>query len=522
MPIILSPYNAVWLIIIAGSLLRLTLGASIGLGVDETYVTAVARQFSLSYFDHPPLHLWIIWLTTHITGSESTAVLRLPFIVLFAGTTWLMYRLTARLFGDWAGVWAALLLNVSAVFGLSGGGWILPDGPLMFCMMVVVYLLSHMFFPQERGQSLAVWLAAGVFLGLGLLSKYHAALLVLGLFIYLITSKDRRWVLATPGPYLAVFVAFIVFSPVLIWNAQHNWVSFVFQGSRGAVSGFYPGKMLTNIAGQAVWVLPWIWLPLIWQFTKGLGRGPARSRFNGLQDKRWFLCCLAAGPIVLFTIATLWGAQGLYHWQAPGYLLVFPLLGQAVTGWIQFARRSVRRWLTFSAAAFLLIVVILGSHTATGWIKTAEPGWFAKEDPSWEALNWSNLPGTVAEKGLLDKTYNVDFLVARHWIDAGKVDYAFGGKLPLMCLDDEAHHFAFMHNPAAFRGQNALIIGQRNMADIEKEMAPYFDTIEFKGNLPIYRRGQAEFDVAVYYAKNFKGYYPMKYGFNSKPISGGS
>lgn len=514
MPVILSPVSATWVIIIGGSILRLALGSSIGLGVDETYVTAVARQFSLSYFDHPPLHLWLIWLTAHVTGSENSVVLRLPFILLFAGTTWLMYRLTARLFGEWAGVWAALLLNVSAVFGLTGGGWLLPDGPLMFCMMAVVNLLSEQFFSRDKGQPLFLWLAAGVFLGLGLLSKYHAALLAFGLFIYLITSKDRRKVLVTAGPYLAVLVAFIVFSPVLLWNAQHGWVSFVFQGSRGAVSGFYPGKMLGNIAGQAVWVLPWIWLPLAWQFVKGISRGPASSRFDRLQDKRWFLCCLGAGPIVLFTLATLWGAQGLFHWQAPGYLLIFPLLGYAVTEWLRIGRRSVHVWLTFSVAAFLTIATLLGSHTATGWIKNVKPDWFTQGDPSWEALNWSSLPGTLAEHGLLDSSLKVDFLISQNWIDAGKIDYIMGGRLPLLCLTNEPHHFAFMHNPADFRGKNALIMERRSVDDVQKGLAPYFETVEFKGIVPIYRRGQPEFEVTVYYGQNFKGYYPLPYGFS--------
>ena len=517
MPIILSPVSAVGLIIIAGSLLRLVLGATIGLGVDETYVTAVARQFSLSYFDHPPLHLWIIWLTTYITGSENPALLRLPFIALFAGTTWLSYRLTARLFGEWAGVWSALLLNVSAVFGLTGGGWLLPDGPLMFCLMAVVYILSYLFFPAGRSQAITLWLAAGVLLGLGLLSKYHAALLVLGLFIYLITSRERRWVLTTPGPYLAVLVALLVFSPVLVWNAQHSWVSFVFQGSRGAVSGFYPGRMLGNIAGQAVWVLPWIWLPLIWQFIKGIGRGPVQSGFNSLQDKRWFLCCLAAGPIVLFTAATLWGAQGLFHWQAPGYLLIFPLLGQAVAAWLQLGRRSVRRWLIFSTATFVMLAAVLGSHTANGWLKNVRPDWFSAGDPSWEALNWSNLPGSLADSGLLDDSLAVEFLIATNWIDAGKLDYVMGGKLPLLCLSNEPHHFAFMHDPANFRGKNALIIGVRDMVNAQQELAPYFATVEFKGKLPIYRQGQVQFEVAVFYGRNFIGEYPVPYGFSGQP-----
>ncbi len=61
-------------------------------------------------------------------------MVRLPFILLFAGTTWLMYRLTARLFGEPAGLWAAVLLNLSLVFSITSGGWVLPDGPLMFCM----------------------------------------------------------------------------------------------------------------------------------------------------------------------------------------------------------------------------------------------------------------------------------------------------------------------------------------------------------------------------------------------------
>ena len=39
---------------------RLVTAASIGLGVDESYTISIAREWSLSYFDHPPLHLWIV------------------------------------------------------------------------------------------------------------------------------------------------------------------------------------------------------------------------------------------------------------------------------------------------------------------------------------------------------------------------------------------------------------------------------------------------------------------------------
>lgn len=128
----ISPRITVMLIILISSLLRMILAASIGLGVDESYVVSIARTLSLSYFDHPPLHFWIVWLTAHLTNTEIGIVLRFPFIVLFAATTWMMYRLGTRLFSEWAGVYAALILNVSAVFSLSTGSWILPDGPVFY------------------------------------------------------------------------------------------------------------------------------------------------------------------------------------------------------------------------------------------------------------------------------------------------------------------------------------------------------------------------------------------------------
>ena len=91
-----------------------------------------------------------------------------------------MYRLGAVLFGDWAGVYAALIMNLSAVFSLSTGGWILPDGPLMFFMLACVLVLVKLLFGPAPKRSLLWWLAAGALLGLGLLSKYHAVFIVFG------------------------------------------------------------------------------------------------------------------------------------------------------------------------------------------------------------------------------------------------------------------------------------------------------------------------------------------------------
>ena len=81
--------------------------------------------------------------------------MRLPFILLFAGTTWMMYRLTARLFGERAGAIAALILNVSPVLSLSTGSWVLPDGPLMFWMLASALCLERVLLPRQRNAARA-------------------------------------------------------------------------------------------------------------------------------------------------------------------------------------------------------------------------------------------------------------------------------------------------------------------------------------------------------------------------------
>ena len=164
-----------------------------------------------------------------------------PFIALFALTTFLMYRVTAALFDPEAGLWAAVVLNMAPVLGITAGSWVLPDGPLFAALLGTLFCLV----PALRSEGRAAWgwwLAAGVCAGLALCSKYSAVLTLAGAVAFLVTEPtSRRW-LMRPHPYVAGLVALVVFLPVLVWNAGHGWVSFLFQGGRagGALHPFGP------------------------------------------------------------------------------------------------------------------------------------------------------------------------------------------------------------------------------------------------------------------------------------------
>jgi len=488
------PRRLVLATIVIGTAARLLLAATIGLGVDESYAVTVARGLSLSYFDHPPLSFWIPGVLARVAGSESALLLRLPFIALFAGTTWLTYRLGARLFGERAGAWAAVLLNLTPFFALAAGGWILPDGPLDLFLAAAALAVAHVLFIEPDAHAWRWWLLAGFALGGALLSKYHAVLFGAGLLLFLLTDPGRRAWLRRPEPYAAAAIALAMFTPVVAWNAQHDWISFSFQTSRaGAAGGIHPLALLQNLGGQAGYLLPWIWAPLLWLLITGLARGPRDAR-------RWFLCCLAVGPVALFTLASLKGDPGLPHWPMPGFLMLFPLLGAAVDRGLEIRPAFTRRWLAFSAIAFSLLAIVAATHAATGWIARAEPEWFTRGDPAYEVLDWRGLRDAADARALFADS--ATFVAPVSWVQAAKAAYALGPSVPVLVLNQHPHHYPYLRDPRTLIGHDAIIVIRADpRADTTASAyAPYFERIDPLGRIPITHAGERAFDLFLFRA----------------------
>src|ERR1700710_2041544 len=110
--------------------LRIFIAAYTGLGIGEAYYFRGAIHLEWSYFDQPPLFFWLSGLSIKAFGLTNLG-LRFPAVILFAGTTWLLFLITKKLFNAKAGFWSALIINLSALFTVSVGYWFQPDAPLM-------------------------------------------------------------------------------------------------------------------------------------------------------------------------------------------------------------------------------------------------------------------------------------------------------------------------------------------------------------------------------------------------------
>jgi hypothetical protein len=514
----ISPTALVLWTIAIGALIRLGANQLIGYGYGEGYYLASARHLALSYFDQPPLSLWIAHAAIAMFGTGSTLLPRLPFIAIFAANTWLMYRLGARLFGEAAGAWAAILLNLSPLFTISVGAWVQPDAPLFFFLTAAAIPIVDLCFGEAR-HPMRAWLLAGACFGLAMLSKYHAALILAGLVIFVATTPGRRAWFFKPGILIAGLVAAAIFAPVLIWNDQNHWVSFGFQGERIVRSvGLRFDWLGRSLLGQAVEIGIVIWPLMMIAFFKALRVGPRNER-------TWFLCCLAIVPIIVFTAAALWAPLGWhFHWQAPGYLYLFPLLGKAVAEGVAQGRKATRNWLIASAGLLIFFVVLVASQAATGWLSgiaaAQDPSRpYYKTNPTRELLEWRPLRTALAQRGLLDQPRL--FVVGTRWFFAGKADVAVGDKLPVVCLDGDPRNIAFGWDDRAFQGWDALIvIPSDSKQDPVKSYGPYFRQITPLTDVDVPLGGQTAITLRVYRAHDYYRPYPMPYGVSRQTAPG--
>ena len=477
----MSPAGWVGLLILGTALLRVALGAAAGLGVDESYMVAAGRELAWGYFDHPPLSWWLSAGIASIAGSEAAVVVRLPFIALFALSTWLMFALTRAIFGARAGLWAAVTLNMAPVLGVTTGGWVLPDGPLVAALLGFGLCLHRAI---ERGLW-RWWLGAGLCAGLALLSKYTAVLTLAGAFVALVTL-GRHW-LARPHPWVAGLLAGAVFAPVIAWNASNGWASFAFQGARAGTRKLDLAAPLVTIAGEALFLLPWLWLPLAVLWVRALRRGPA-------ERAPWLLAWLGFGPIVLFVVISAWSPRVLYHWAAPGYLFLFPLLGRWAAQRLDERPVATRRALTGTAAFLVGVLGLAAAELNLNLLRL--PG-----DPLRQGLDWTPLRAALADRGLLDRP-----IVAPSWADAGKLGYALGAEPRVLCLNADCRQFGFQAQIARdLIGRDVLILAPRqDEARIRASYGGLFDSVETLAPLAFALPGRPAVTMAAFVGRRLR------------------
>lgn len=292
------------------TLIRLIVAPSFGLGVDEAHYVLYGHYLALSYVDHPPLVGWTQAFFAFFLG-EGVFAARLSAILLMAVISWESYRfLRAIHASETEALWGVSALNSAFVFG-AFGLMLLPD---TFLLMLIFPIMNTLIQLQRHART-RDFILLGVWLGLAGLGKYSAVLLLPPIVGYLLIKREWK-LLLNPRLLWTILIGLALIFPVVVWNSQHDWISFTYQSAHvtgGTTLSFKP--FFRSLLAQMGAYNPFLVIIAVY------GVMVAWRSSNALV-------CLAVWMglgVELFFIGTSFLKPALPHWSALFYLLFIPL-----------------------------------------------------------------------------------------------------------------------------------------------------------------------------------------------------
>ncbi len=390
------------LVLLVLSLFRIyyILVGPLDLSPDEAQYWDWSRRLGLSYYSKGPAVAYIIAAGRALLGNTEMGV-RLPAVLFSLLSSVVLYVMTRDIMKrevpegsglpGAAGLVAALLPQVVPLF--SAYGVIMTiDSPFIFFWSLSLYLFYRAVrdWPERGEPKLLTWMILGLAVGIGLLVKYTMAFFYLSAFLCLAADRDRRRLLLQPTPYLSFLVSLAAFSPVLIWNSMHDWVTFRHTAGQAHIAD---GVRLTldrflEFGGSQLGVISPVLLVFMLISLFVLRK---RSEAGGILF--WFSI-----PVLLFFTLKSFQGKVQANWALPAYISGFVALGiYTVKYWHGF-RRPVRALLV--TGVLMSVAISAAAHYPS--LINLPP----KMDPSARLRGWRELGEEISRRsGRMERPY---------------------------------------------------------------------------------------------------------------------
>jgi len=417
-------------VLVAAALVRLWLTLAMDLDGDEAYYAFWAHWPSLAYLDHPPGVALTIWAGEALFGPTVLGV-RAFALLAQLGIAAALWRTTRLLVPNRAAA-AVAVIFYSVSLATATSFVATPDAPSTLFWTLSAWAAAEAIARSRPNW----WLAVGLFAGLGLIGKYTNAWLGIGLAAFLLLTPDGRRQFLTWQLWAGGLLALAVFSPVLWWNATHEWRSFLFQGARitsvetklGALTPEFllsqaaltgPILMAASVLGIIAWAI-------------------GHSRQAGAKLA---LPILTSLPLLLYFLVHSLHARVEANWPLP----VLPMM-TIVAAWVVVSLKS-RFWPTaLVVAQSVLGVAFVGFVTVQSIFHPLDLG---IADRTRMLRGWSELVAEV--RGLADANGAKSILTADSYRVSGELFFysqAVGDPRPVRNLRDPIR---YEYIPAAER-----------------------------------------------------------------------
>lgn len=441
------------LLIAIATIVRMIVAGTIELGNDEVYYRLYAQPLQWNYFDHPPMVGWLIRLSTFNLFLDNTFTIRLGAILCSAVSTWLMYKCGERLVNSYTGFLAALLYTASIYSSIIAGTFILPDSPQMVWWVGSIYLLikiTETKYLTKRSVKDILWF--GVLTGLGMLCKIHTVFLWFGFGLYiLLYCRDwlKHWSI-----YAAASITILLFTPVLLWNVQNDFITFTYHGKRVDVAsgGIDFESFFSFVGGQIFYCNPVVFFLIaraIWH----------RDLFVKPTNKRLLL--LTGLPLIFLATAVSLFKELLPHWTGPAFssLILLTASYYSRKHWSARSKRMVPMGFSFANALLLFIVAagvaVILLFPGTLGDKNAErkgDGDFTLDMYGWRdfSKSFDSIYRSTHDMNAANKT----IMLSDEWFPAAHIDYYVAQPLHIQTMAlgpiEDIHQYYWLNRQRVF------------------------------------------------------------------------
>lgn len=398
---ILDSREARWALIWIGlvTAFRLWFAPRLDLVGDEAHYWECGRFLDWSHYGKGPGAAFVIRLFTLLLG-DAVWVVRLPAVLLAAGTGWLVFLLGRMLYQDRVGLVAVVAASVMPLFAV--GSILMTIDPLSVFFWAAAALTFWK--AVEQPEQKRFWILTGLALGLGFQAKYTNAAQLISFLLFLGLVPERRRLIFSPGASLMLGTLLALMLPILLWNAFRGWI--------GAIHVFEGGDFnrgfrwdLGKFAGfwllQAIVVSPLMFLVML----AGAVRPAPSAKAHGSR----YLQCLF-WPLFLGYAWVSLNKTANGNWTAPAL----------VAGLVLGAAWALARWDSgkFLGRGFLVLSLLVGL-LLTVLLHDFLPIHF-KNNPLDRAKGWKDLAGEAQQ---VRQKIGADFVVADEYQTASLLSF---------------------------------------------------------------------------------------------------
>ena len=362
---------------IAVYVLRLLISLFMGLMPQDAYYYLYSEHLALSYFDHPPMVAYMLKLSSSIFG-QSVLTVKLTDFVISLLSFFSFYYLATFFLSKRRALYAAIFYGSTLLLTIISINTT-PDVPLIFFWTLALIVIYKAIFQNK----LYFWALSGILMGLAFDSKYTGLFLLMGLFLFLLMSKNHRHLLFSKQIFVTIFLFLITVAPIIYWNYDNDWISFAFQTTeRVADEGRFalqPVLFLGTLGTQLGLLIPVLFCGMVFIFYK-LARKAIKKR-SLFDDPTNFLLAFSV-PIIGFFFAISPLTWVKLNWMMPGYVAAIILASRYLGKKMLFSQvviSLVIHILLFIQVAFY-VVEVKSDDTWFGWEILAEEVETLKEE----------------------------------------------------------------------------------------------------------------------------------------------